>query len=507
MQDQRDRRRSRRAAAGDADDQREDRRRDDHPDHARSRPATAVVDSAHFDALYGASHRGAATLTGPSDMNSLLTSIAGQFAKPVLLSALLPVIIVTSLFLATTYPLFPLSLAMPDVVAKLDATWQAAYGTLMAVVVAMLLYVLNGPIARLASGYPWKDVFPGTLLVRLRQRQYRRMRAQRDGLLKLVGNLSNDMPAESAVADRLMDALRPLALRLNEDFPFAEELVLPTKLGNVIRNAEEYSNQQYGISAVVLWPRLLGVIDKSYATLLDDAKTTLDFALNCMVLSGAAAIFTLALALIHDAHGGLLGTALWRVALFAAVSAVAYAAAVNRAREWGTYVRSAVDLYRIPLLKALGYQYTFVDIADERERVWSGVASEWTFPDMSASPSMVTVPFAPPAATAAPAMQVSSEGGTPLALARGVTTVPQGHGFATITVTLRIDNTGTVAARGIALRDTVPASWSFVWGSATATAGAIRVKTTQPLVFGLEPLAAGASCTVTYQLQSLIATP
>jgi uncharacterized repeat protein (TIGR01451 family) len=446
----------------------------------------------------------------PSAMNSLLTSIAGQFARPVLLSALLPVIIVASLFLATTYPLLPLPLAAPDVVAKLDATWQVAYGTLLAVLFAMLLHVLNGPIARLVSGYPWKDVFPGTLLVRVRQQQFRKLQTTRDGLLKLVGTLDTsdgnpDGKAENALADRLMTALTPLARRLNEDFPYGEDLVLPTRLGNVIRNAEDYSRQQYGISAVLLWPRLLGVIDARYATLLDDAKTTFDFALNCMVLSAAAAVFTLALALTRDASGGLLDPAWWRVALFAAVSATAYAAAVNRAREWGSYIKSAVDLYRNALLKQLGYQYTLRDIADEKARVWEGIASEWTFPDMSASPIMETVPFTPAAVPIAPTEVTSAD--TPLlTVARGVAP-PHGKPFPALTVTLRLHNPSQTGARAIAVRDTIPANWSFVWGSVAASTGTIDVTSTQPLILELNELAASTTCTITYRVQSLVAVP
>ena len=79
-------------------------------------------------------------------MNTLLTSLAGHFAKPLLFSALLPVILVATMFLLIVYPLFPVSLAAPSAVQRLDSTWQVASATLLAVVGAMLLYVLNTPI-------------------------------------------------------------------------------------------------------------------------------------------------------------------------------------------------------------------------------------------------------------------------------------------------------------------------------------------------------------------------
>ena len=437
-------------------------------------------------------------------MNSLLTSIAGQFAKPLLLSALLPVLVVTSLFLLVTYPLFPVPLSLPAAVEKLDPSWQIAASTVLALVAAMLLYILNTPIARLFSGYPWKDVPPGSWLARLRRSQFRRLKSRRDGLMTIVKSL--DAVDEDVVRNRLLDALTPLARRLNEDFPYREDLMLPTKLGNVIRNFEDYSREQYGISTVTLWPRLVAVIDSRYATGIDDAKMGFDFALNCTALFASAAILTLVLALSADASGAWLAAAALRTALFGGFAALAYAAAVNRARGWGSYVKAAVDLYRGALLKQMSYQYTLESIADERARIWTGLASEWNFPDMAAS--LAAVPFAAPPALPAPATSVRSENVEILTVARGIT-APAGRPFAVLTVTLRVDNTSPTVARIVTVTDAVPPNWSLVWASpaGTAASGPPALKASSPVVLEVRELPARSSCHLFYQLQSLVATP
>jgi uncharacterized repeat protein (TIGR01451 family) len=430
-------------------------------------------------------------------MNSLLTNIAGQFAKPLLLSGLLPVVVITSLFFLVTYPLFPFSL--PGPLTSLDSSWQVVWSTLLALVAAMLLYVLNTPIARFFSGYPWKSTPLGWLMSAWHRYQFKRLKERRDGLLTLWDSLP-DVP-HSRLRDRLWSALTPLARRLNQDFPYAADLVLPTRLGNVIRNFEEYSTVQYGVSVVPLWPRLVGVLEARYATVLEDAKTSFDFALNCLVLLCGATLLTVALAIARDARGDVLVAAALRVALFSVLAGLAYAAAVDRARGWGTHVKAAVDLYRTSLLKTLGYQHTILDIADECARVWPYLASEWSFPDMRAH--LTTLPFAPAPAPPAPATTVRSHKGDTPTVTRGVAT-PRGKRFASTKVTLRLQNAGRTDAEEVTVTDGVPPNWSFVWGSEKASSGTVQVKGSQPLVLEIDRVAAGETCTLRYELQSLV---
>jgi len=437
-------------------------------------------------------------------MNSLLTSVAGQFAKPLLLSALLPVIIVTSLLLALVYPLFPISLSLPDAVTHLDVQWQVAWATLVGLVASMLLFILNAPIVRLFSGYPWRDVFPGTVLANRRRAQFQSLTDARDALLSVLVTVADADERHRNVRQGVTDRLTPVAQMLNRDFPYGKDLILPTKLGNVIRNFEDYSRQQYGISAVPLWPRLIGVVDSRYATVLDDAKTSFDFALNCLFLLCCAAGVTVVLAVLKGASGALLAAALWRAALFAVLAMFAYAAAINRAREWGSYVKGAVDLYRGALLKQLGYQLQVpAAVSAERANIWPLIASQWDFPDMN--DVQTELPFAPPAVIPPPATSAGSADAAALSWARGVS-APAGKPYAVTEVTIRVHNAGAAPATKVVVTDAVPPNWTFEWDSVAVSSGRHTLKSSSPVAVEIDEIAANTSLTLTYRLRSLVAS-
>ena len=193
-----------------------------------------------------------------------------------------------------------------------------------------------------------------------------------------------------------------------------------------------------------------------------------------------------------------------RTLFFGGLSMLAYAAAIERARSWGSLIKAAVDLYRRALVKQLEYTYSYADVTDERQRFWTRLSSWWGFPDMR--DSLEKVPFAPSAPIVV--TSASSANDVPLAIVRGVSS-PAGKPYATTTVTLRLQNIGAEAASSLTIRDPVPPAWSFVWGSLTRVGGgtAPKLKSTSPLECELDVLAKNAACDVTYQLQSLIQTP
>jgi uncharacterized repeat protein (TIGR01451 family) len=443
-------------------------------------------------------------------VNTLLTTLAGQFARPLLLAGVLPVIITVSLLLLVTYPRFPFPLSPPAALRTVDASWQVTWASLLVVVAGMVLQVMNTPILRLMSGYPWRRTVIGKAMTLRKREEFVRLRTRRDGLVTLYQDLlpEREAPldvrtAEEAAADTVNRELTPLSVRLNDDFPYEERLILPTRLGNVIRNSEDYSRELYGASTVRLWPRLVAVIDTRYATLIDDAKTNLDFMVNCAVLFVVAAALTAIAASQTRVSGWALADATTRALFFVALSTLAYAAAVERARSWGGMVKAAVDLYRRALLKQLEYTYTFLDVRDERKRFWERVSALWAFPDMrDVLEDLPFVAAAPtPAVTAA-----SSANNIPLTIARGVTP-PTGKPYATTTVTLRIQNIGGEAAKKVTASDPIPPAWTFVWGSLARPGSAAppELKRSVPMLeFEVESIAKGASCEISYQLQSLV---
>jgi uncharacterized repeat protein (TIGR01451 family) len=444
-------------------------------------------------------------------VNTLLTSLANSFAKPLLLAGVLPVVITFSLLLLVTYARLPVPLSLPASFTATFASWQVTWATLLVIVAGMLLQVLNTSILRFMSGYPWRHTAIGRAMIERQRQTFVRLRTRRDGLRTVVRALYASVAhttaqpnPEKAAGDDVNLALTPLSTALNDTYPYAEHLILPTTLGNVIRNSEDYSRQLYGASMVRLWPRLVAVIEPRYATLLDEAKTHMDFMVNCSALFVVAAMLTMVAAWQARVRGVAVLDAGARVLFFVGLAALTYASAIERAKAWGVLVKASADLYRRALAKLLEYTYTFTDVHDESARFWRPLSALWAFPDLRDLPDVPFVaPVAPPTVTGA-----SSGNDVPLTVARGIT-LPEGKPYATTTVTLRVRNAGKADATAITVVDPISAGWTFAWGSVTRLGSGVApgLKSSAPnLELTLDAVPTGSSIDLTYRLQSLTPT-
>jgi hypothetical protein len=128
--------------------------------------------------------------------------------------------------------------------------------------------------------------------------------------------------------------------------------VKPTRLGNMIRSYNYYAFTRYQMEAEILWPRLQHVIPASYAASVAESKALLDFAISMSTLS---ALFA-GLALIAGpwlAYDPLLWGSCGLVAMF--LARFFYGLAVKSASQYGDRLRSSFDLFRLDLLKQLGF--------------------------------------------------------------------------------------------------------------------------------------------------------
>lgn len=136
------------------------------------------------------------------------------------------------------------------------------------------------------------------------------------------------------------------ALQVRE-FP-EEGLLLPTRLGNVLRAAETNAGERYGLDTVESYPRLRQVLserlDQGLAELLTQLDAAAAFA-SAFFLSG---ILSLALA----PHGGWAAVPLG----FLLLSWLSYRGARVVAGHHGRLLLAAFDLHRFDLLKQLHYQ-------------------------------------------------------------------------------------------------------------------------------------------------------
>lgn len=137
------------------------------------------------------------------------------------------------------------------------------------------------------------------------------------------------------------------------NYPKEPEKALPTRLGNILKAAEEYPAYEgrYGIDAVFFWPRLIAVVPDSTRANLSDARATFVLLLNVCTLAlllSVGVLAALVFAVIHPA------VAFWASAASGAVLAyLMYRSALGPARVYGELVRATFDLYRGDLLNQL----------------------------------------------------------------------------------------------------------------------------------------------------------
>lgn len=298
-------------------------------------------------------------------LNTFLTKIEGLFDRRFLQAYWLPVFVAAAA-----------ALGVRAWAAGLDKTWAwwqslgpapeqklgdfAQLWVLLALlvvitVVAYLLQALTRPLVQGYEGY-WPPRLR-RMAARLIQRRWRRLRAAR---------------TRAAAAGR-MDEYAPLQDRLYYSYPPQEEQVMPTRLGNVLRAAEVYSGTVYGMDAVFWWPRLWAVlpdgVQKGIEASMMPVITLLNLATLLVVVTVGGAIYL-----------ARTQTNWWPPLIAAGVGAVlvwaGYWGAVAQAREYGQYIRMAVDLYRLDLLKAL---HQILPQTPQEERVLWDRLSRWLY--------------------------------------------------------------------------------------------------------------------------------
>ncbi|WP_204038683.1 hypothetical protein [Acrocarpospora phusangensis] len=158
--------------------------------------------------------------------------------------------------------------------------------------------------------------------------------------------------------------------------------VLPTRLGNVLRAAEFYPLRRYGISLIMIWPRLHKILPRETAEDVEDARATMEFLLVlCLWLVG----FALLNPLVAMALGTSLPISLLCFALGLLLAYWAYLSAIPAAAEYGDHLRAAFEVHRHELLKRLRFPQPGT-LAEERARwreidhfVLTGTRFDWRY--------------------------------------------------------------------------------------------------------------------------------
>jgi hypothetical protein len=217
----------------------------------------------------------------------------------------------------------------------------AAVGTAGVILLALVLQPLQFELVQLFEGY-W-PVWPAVKQLRRRRVDAHQRRRQ---------SLEDDSNGVGLVDPAEMDEA---FWRLRHAYP-AHDRVLPTKLGNALRAAEDRAGDRYALDAVVTWPRLYLVLPGKMLQVVTDELNQLDLAVRicallllAVPLQGAVLVSQPVALALHP---------LWLAAplLTALAVVLSYRSAMSAAVGYGLAIEVAFDLYRFDLLSALHLQ-------------------------------------------------------------------------------------------------------------------------------------------------------
>jgi hypothetical protein len=124
-------------------------------------------------------------------------------------------------------------------------------------------------------------------------------------------------------------------------YPVDPRHLLPTRVGNLLRSAEEYPQVRYGLAMSVCWPRLWLVLPEETQTTLAETRAQLNASAQLLFWGALFAAWTFQA---------------WWAALVAVVVVASALLAIRRAAAiYGDLVCAAYDLYRFALYEALGW--------------------------------------------------------------------------------------------------------------------------------------------------------
>jgi hypothetical protein len=276
------------------------------------------------------------------DLSSLSSPLDNLRSGRFLLVGYLPTAAAALFMLILVWSGAPLWLRHGDHLS-FKAAWKVAAGlgigemVLLAVVVtlvAAVLVPLQLSVMRLLKG-GWPTVLGGK--VGLRWQRYRR-----DRLVKAA-----ELPATRVglTAEVVLKAGRAGA-KLRRRYPLPDHLMRSTALGNALAAMEDVGGRDYGLDAVVAWPRLYPVLGEQVRTVVNDRRDVMDAAGRMAATSAVTTVASLVL---------LYGSDRWLLLALipAGLVVVSYVGAVSAAVAYGEAVRSAFDLHRFDLLAAL----------------------------------------------------------------------------------------------------------------------------------------------------------
>lgn len=236
---------------------------------------------------------------------------------------------------------------------------------LAVVLIAYTLAILNTSIIRFFEGYPIITTPCGKWFTSSNHRYVNSIMERRKQAKLSAQRFRKSHPI---LADRLELKSRAYSTELFAMYPSVQQWrILPTRLGNVIAAAEEYTSVLFNLDAVFFWPYLVPLLNKSgYASFIASEKSLLDFLLNMSVISIVTGIEMVYLDILLSSFSWSMAAIKMGLALIAAF--LFYLFAIQGALGWGYTIRVAFTLHKDQLRQKLGFKY--VDSHEDEIAQW-----------------------------------------------------------------------------------------------------------------------------------------
>lgn len=216
-------------------------------------------------------------------MSGFLDKLGQNFLVATFIPSLGFVLISIFIFL----PIFPPQIAQTLVFSLNESI--AGNALLLFVLTLLLgytLFGLNTFLYKLVEGYYFLN--RSTVWRRRQQQKAQKRLKQIERLDNLINNLYERADSDSRLQtfiEQLKNINFGYKAQYRLDYPTQIESILPTRFGNILRAAETYPNEHYGLEAVLMWPRLIYVMPSSYFGKVDQSNNGLAFVVNSMFLS------------------------------------------------------------------------------------------------------------------------------------------------------------------------------------------------------------------------------
>ena len=268
--------------------------------------------------------------------SSLLKEVTGFFDRRFFLNVFLPCFIFAGLLIATWFGGHGDLAAAAKRWASRDTSIQLVQAGAFLAWVILFANVMDSNstvILRFFEGY-WNFPFVGEFLKNIGRRWHE------ERLASIAAKLAAK-PDELAAYQEVY---------LTYPLPDQKAEVMPTLLGNILKNAELYPYDRYGLDAVLFWPKLYPLFPTQFAEDISQLRGNVDTMLLVTILAAAFSLVSGGYLLVIRAPWWLFVLCFGGGVITALTS---YRGAMGAVMPYAEQIKTAFDLYRNDLLQKM----------------------------------------------------------------------------------------------------------------------------------------------------------